>query len=292
MVAQAHNNPPMTQHPLLATRGLGMTFNDSVVALHDVTVSFSNDDFVVVLGPSGAGKSTLLRSLNRLNNPTQGKVLFEGNDVTRASGARLRRLRQNVGMIFQQFNLVGRRSVLQNVLAGRASFAKAPMRLPLTWVGVFSRADREAAFDALCRVGIEVKAYERADHLSGGQQQRVAIARLIAQRPKAVLADEPIASLDPASADVVMRMLRELHHDQGIPVVVNLHQVEMARRYAKRIIGMRAGRVVFDGPPDRLDDQVVRELYHGRTSNEQVHQNPPRYAFEPTTTKNDPVRED
>jgi len=291
MVAQAPDNANGNASPLLATRGLGMTFNGSIVALDDVCVSFTRQDFVVVLGPSGAGKSTLLRSLNRLNDPTAGRVLFQGEDVTRASGTKLRRLRQNVGMIFQQFNLVGRRTVLQNVLAGRSCFAKGPLRLPLSWAGAFSRADREIAFDALERVGIEVKAFERADNLSGGQQQRVAIARLIAQQPKAVLADEPIASLDPASADVVMRMLRELHHDQGIPVIVNLHQVDMARRYAKRVIGMRAGRVVFDGPPDRLEDRVVRELYHGQDDAGQQTNACTDTDPEPTTLKTYPVRE-
>lgn len=246
---------------ILATRSLGVTFNRTIHAVQDVSVSIGVDDFVVILGPSGAGKSTLLRSLNRLIAPTSGRVEFNGEDVTHASGRTLRRLRQNVGMIFQQFNLVGRRSVLQNVLAGRLRFARAPFWRPMSLIGRFRRRDQEIAFQALERVGIEAKAYARADELSGGQQQRVAIARLIAQEPKVVLADEPIASLDPASAESVMQLLRDLHEQDGIPVIVNLHQVEVARRFAKRIIGMKAGRVVFDGPPEQLDPQTVSDLY-------------------------------
>jgi phosphonate transport system ATP-binding protein len=250
--------------PVLSIHALGVTFNRTIHAVSDLSTEISGDDFVVVLGPSGAGKSTFLRAMNRLNSPTTGRIVFHGDDVTHASGRTLRRLRQNVGMIFQQFNLVGRRSVLQNVLAGRLSFSGGPVRRVLSWVGLFRRADQEIAFQALQRVGIEEKAYARADELSGGQQQRVAIARLIAQQPAVILADEPIASLDPASAESVMRLLRDLQDNDGIPVVVNLHQVDVARRFAKRIIGMNTGRVVFDGPPEALDDEAVAAIYAGK----------------------------
>lgn len=253
---------------VLEIQGLGVTFNRTIHAVRDLSAMIGIDDFIVVLGPSGAGKSTLLRSLNRLNTPTQGKVLFKGEDVTHASGRTLRRLRRSVGMVFQQFNLVGRRSVLQNVLAGRLCFSGGLLRRPLSWVGCFRVADQEVAYEALRRVGIEDKAFERADELSGGQQQRVAIARLIAQEPSVILADEPIASLDPASADSVMNLLRELHDKDGIPVVVNLHQVDVARRYAKRIIGMNGGRVVFDGPPSELDAARVASLYGSESHDE------------------------
>ncbi len=286
MVTSAPTRTKPDSAPVLATEHLGMRFGKQVVALEDVSITIGRDDFVIVLGPSGAGKSTLLRSLNRLNRPTSGRVLFDGQDVTHASGASLRRLRQNVGMIFQQFNLVGRRSVLQNVLAGRLRFADGPLSLPLSLASIFSREDRDLAFAALERVGIQAKAYERADNLSGGQQQRVAIARLIAQQPRVVLADEPIASLDPASAQVVMQLLSEMHQRDRIPILVNLHQVDVARQYAKRIIGMSAGKVIFDGPPNELTTSLVRELYHGNSqtpahmqdaSTESVHDPIPTY---------------
>jgi phosphonate transport system ATP-binding protein len=238
-----------------------MRFANGVTALHAVDLRVERDDFVVVLGPSGAGKSTLLRSLNRLNTPTAGQVLFHGRDVTHASGSRLRTLRQRVGMIFQQFNLVERRTVMQNVLAGRLRFTSFPLGRLASLVGWFGRDDQERAFECLRRVGIERTAMQRADTLSGGQRQRVAIARLLAQEPEVILADEPIASLDPRSSEQVMDTLRSIHESRGIPVVVNLHQVDVARRYGKRIVGMRGGRVVFDGPPGTLGAPAVRALY-------------------------------
>lgn len=238
-----------------------MSFAHGVRALRGVSLEVRAGDFVAVLGPSGAGKSTLLRSLNRLVTPTEGRLTFRGEDVTHASGGRLRRLRQQVGMVFQQFNLVPRLTVLENVLAGRLRFARSPLAFAGSHVGVAGRAARRAAMDALASVGLAHKARERADALSGGQQQRVAIARLLAQEPEVVLADEPIASLDPASADGVMDLLSKIRAERGIAVVANLHQPEVARRYASRVVGMRAGRVVFEGPPGEIDAGVERTLY-------------------------------
>ncbi len=246
---------------VLAAEDLRKVYGRGVVALDGVSLAVRRGDFIVVLGPSGAGKSTLLRCLNRLAVPTAGRVLFHGRDVTRARGAGLRRLRQGAGMVFQQFNLVGRLSVLENVLAGRLRFARSPLAFAGSHVGVAGRAARRAAMDALASVGLAHKARERADALSGGQQQRVAIARLLAQEPEVVLADEPIASLDPASADGVMDLLSKIRAERGIAVVANLHQPEVARRYASRVVGMRAGRVVFEGPPGEIDAGVERTLY-------------------------------
>lgn len=254
------SRPPPAPSPILQVCDLGVSYQ-GVRAIGGIHFQVNADDFVVVLGPSGAGKSTLMRVLNRLNLPTEGRLLFDGRDVTFASGRALLSLRQNVGMVFQQFNLVGRQSVLQNVLAGRLRFNRSPLRQLLSCCGVFSREDRDIARAALAEVGILAKAGARADQLSGGQQQRVAIARLIAQEPRVILADEPIASLDPSSAEAVMVLLRKVHETHRIPVVVNLHQIGTARLFAKRILGMRAGSIVFDGPPAALDAAALRAIY-------------------------------
>jgi phosphonate transport system ATP-binding protein len=253
-----------SQSALLEVRDLSMTFEGNVVALDRISLEVRSDEFLIVLGPSGAGKSTLLRSLNRLNHPTGGQVRFRGQDVTHVAGAKLRQLRQHVGMIFQQFNLVGRLSVLQNVLAGRLCFARFPLGQILSHMYWLSREDQDIALDALRQVGVESLAHRRASTLSGGQQQRIAIARLLAQQPEVILADEPIASLDPRSAEVVMDVLQEIHRSRGIPVVINLHQVEIARRYATRLIGMRAGRIVFDGSPEAFDPEMAAQVYDGK----------------------------
>ncbi len=253
-----------TPVPILSARNLGMIFPGGTVALDGVSIDLLSDEFLVVLGSSGAGKSTLLRMFNRLGTPTSGSVLFRGRDVTHASGSRLRELRQNVGMIFQQFNLVGRLTVLENVLTGRL-FATTGL---LGWAAShgrwFAPQDRDHAMKVLEQVGVAHLAPRRADSLSGGQQQRVAIARMLAQAPRVVLADEPIASLDPKSAENVMDILREIHQTQGLPVIANLHQVDIAVKYATRIVGMKAGKIVFSGPPAQLDPATIQSLYQGR----------------------------
>ena len=246
---------------LLEARSVSLRFPGGVTALDGVSMQVRADDFVVILGSSCAGKSMLLRSLNRLNTPTSGQVLFHGRDVTHASGTRLRELRQRVGMVFQQFALVERKTVLENVLAGRFRFARPPIGRTLSLFGWFGRENVECAWRCLRQVGIEQAAWQRVDTLSGGQRQRVAIARLLAQEPEVILADEPIASLDPRSSEVVMNTLRDIHESRRIPVVVSLHQVETARRFAKRLIGMQSGRIVFEGSVDDLTPTVVRTLY-------------------------------
>jgi len=214
---------------------------------------------LAIIGLSGAGKSTFLRCINRLVEPTSGGMFVAGEEVTRLSGAGFRRLRMGIGMVFQQFNLVKRLSVLDNVLAGR--LGRAPV-VP-TWLHRFSPADLELALDCLRRVGIAGKAYARADALSGGQQQRVAIARALAQQPTIMLADEPVASLDPETSRLILGYLRQVNRDDGITTVVNLHQLDYAREYADRIVGFRHGQVVFDGSPNDVNNDVYQTIYGG-----------------------------
>jgi phosphonate transport system ATP-binding protein len=210
-----------------------------------------------VIGPSGSGKSTLLRCINRLVEPSAGRVLLDGEDLTRLRGAALRRSRRRMGMIFQQFNLVRRSTVLKNVLAGRLGYQAG-------WRSVwpsFTEADRRLAWGSLARLEIAEKALVRADNLSGGQQQRVAIARALAQEPEIMLADEPIASLDPETAVVVLDYLRDINRTDGITLLCSIHHYELAKRYADRIVAMRRGQLVYDGPPDGLDAAAYRTIY-------------------------------
>ena len=249
------------QTPVLRTSALQMTFPNGTHALRGVDLAVEPGERIVIIGRSGAGKSTLLRCLNRLIRPTGGQVLLGGQDVTRVGGSRLRTVRRRVGMIFQQFNLVGRLTVLDNVLAGRLRFHRTPVRWLRSCLHWFGREEQAFGITCLDRLGISGLAFQRADTLSGGQQQRVAIARAMAQDPEVILADEPIASLDPHSARQVMEALVEIQRTRGIPIVVNLHQVDIARAYATRVIGMSFGQVLFDGPPEQLDDSTVERIY-------------------------------
>jgi phosphonate transport system ATP-binding protein len=232
-------------------------FPNGHVALKEVSLSFRRGEFVVIVGLSGAGKSTLIRCVNRLVSPTSGRVLVDGQDVTALGDAGLRRVRARVGMIFQNYNLVRRASVLRNVLAGRLAYLPAWRTL----LGLFPRPDVELALRSLARVGIPEKAYQRADTLSGGQQQRVAIARALAQQPRILLADEPVASLDPPTAHQVMRDLKRLSREENLLTLVNLHFIDMAQEYADRIIGLRAGEVVFDGPATGVTEATFEQIY-------------------------------
>jgi phosphonate transport system ATP-binding protein len=226
-------------------------------ALDGVSLSVGPGEFAALLGPSGAGKSTIFRCLTRLASVDRGSVEVQGRDLQNLSGAGLRDTRRSIGLIFQQHNLIGRLSAMDNVLTGR--LAGIP-----TWRVLgrrFPAADRQAALSCLDRVGLLDKAYTRADALSGGQQQRVAIARVLAQQGQVILADEPVASLDPESARHVLATLRSVARDQGIAVLCSLHQVELAREFADRLIGLKAGRIVFDGAPTDIDDPSERALY-------------------------------
>ena len=229
----------------------------AATAVDDVSLTVRGGEMVGVIGRSGAGKSTLLRMVNRLTDPSEGRVSHGETDVTALRGRALRRWRRDCAMIFQQFNLVPRLDVLTNVMLGRLERRAAWANL----AGRFSREERLQALDALDRLGVAETALQPAATLSGGQQQRVAIARALVQEPKLVLADEPIASLDPLNARLVMEALRDIHRAQGMTVLVNLHTLDTARRYCTRIVGMAAGRVVFDGTPDTLDAEAVRHVY-------------------------------
>ncbi len=227
------------------------------VAVDNVDFDIPNGQMVGVIGRSGAGKSTLLRMINRLIDPSEGAIRFSGIEVSGLRGAKLRHWQRDCAMIFQQFNLVPRLDVLTNVLLGRLNHRSTTLNL----LGLFSREERAMAIAALERLGIAQAALQGAGTLSGGQQQRVAIARALLQQPRVILADEPIASLDPLNAKVVMDSLADINRRDGITVITNLHTLDTARNYCGRIIGMAAGRVVFDGPPEDLTTEAVRVIY-------------------------------
>ncbi|MBR0795413.1 phosphonate ABC transporter ATP-binding protein [Bradyrhizobium jicamae] len=241
---------------MLVVEGLTCRFGTKA-AVDNASFSIAPGSFVGVIGRSGAGKSTLLRMINRLADPTSGRILFEGTDVTALHGKALRQWRARSAMIFQQFNLVGRLDVLTNVLMGRLAGIPSWRSLAQMW----PEQDRALAMSALEQFDIAQLAAQRADQLSGGQQQRVAIARALVQEPDIILADEPIASLDPRNTKIVMDALLRINKHFGITVLCNLHSLDLARTYCDRLIGMAAGRVVFDGAPATLTDHVARELY-------------------------------
>jgi phosphonate transport system ATP-binding protein len=248
---------PAVEPPIVSIVDVCKTYaRGNLVALTDVNFHVDRGEFVVILGPSGAGKSTLLRCINRLVLPTKGQVYVNGSEMTDAR-RELRRARREIGMVFQQFNLVMRLSVMMNVLSGRLSYRS-------TWRSLFysfTREDRVIALECLEMVALGHKAFQRADTLSGGEQQRVAIARALAQRPKIILADEPVASLDPKIARQVLHYLKDISKRLGISVICNLHQIDFAREYAERIVGLSQGRLVFDGLPDALTADLLEKIY-------------------------------
>jgi phosphonate transport system ATP-binding protein len=229
----------------------------STMAVANASVRIDAGEMVGIIGRSGAGKSTLLRLINRMIEPTEGEIRADGVEVTALRGKALRRWRARTAMIFQQFNLVHRLDVLTNVLCGRLHDIGGPRML----LKLFTEAERVDAINALDRMGLAEFALNRADALSGGQQQRVAIARALMQKPTTILADEPIASLDPMNAKVVMDALADINRNDGITVLCNLHTLDTARAYCGRIIGMAAGRIVFDGAPEQLTEAVLRDIY-------------------------------
>jgi len=226
-------------------------------ALAGVSLEIERGAFVGVIGRSGAGKSTLLRCINRLVDPSEGRILFEGKDITHLKGKALRQWRSSCGMIFQQFNLAGRLDVLSNVLMGRIGSVSTLAAMIKAW----PEKEKLAALRALDRLDLGDLASQRAESLSGGQQQRVAIARTLMQDPHIILADEPVASLDPRNSGIVMDTLRALNRENGMTVLCNLHSLDLARNYCSRLIGMKAGQLVFDGKPEELTDDLVRDLY-------------------------------
>lgn len=232
-------------------------YSNGVVGLDKVNLTINDGEFVAIIGRSGAGKSTLLRSVNRMHQITSGTLLVNDTDVSALKGKALRRFRRGIGMVFQSFNLVTRTTVIQNVL----SACVPDMPLWRVFFGAFRKADKITALEALDKVGILDKAYIRADQLSGGQQQRVALARTLAQNPSIILADEPVAALDPVTAKQVMQDFVRINKDLGISILLNIHHVELALEYADRVIGIRSGRIVYDGPAAEVDHAVLNSIY-------------------------------
>lgn len=243
---------------ILSVKNLVKTYPNGVQALKGVSFDVREGEFLVIIGLSGSGKSTLLRCLNRLHDPTSGSIIFEEKqDIAQVQGSAIRNIRRQIGMIFQHFNLVPRFTVLKNVLLGRLAYTS-------TWksvFGFFSSEDRKKALEHLSLVGISEKAALRADNLSGGQQQRVAIARVLSQNPKIILADEPVASLDPATCHTVMEYLKKVNEQLGITIVCNLHFLSLVRQYATRVIALKAGEIIYEGSPQEIDDQWFERIY-------------------------------
>ncbi|HHC5774276.1 TPA: phosphonate ABC transporter ATP-binding protein [Staphylococcus aureus] len=244
-------------------KNVSKVYPNGHVGLKNINLNIEKGEFAVIVGLSGAGKSTLLRSVNRLHDITSGEIFIQGKSITKAHGKALLEMRRNIGMIFQHFNLVKRSSVLRNVLSGRVGYHP-------TWkmvLGLFPKEDKIKAMDALERVNILDKYNQRSDELSGGQQQRISIARALCQESEIILADEPVASLDPLTTKRVMDDLRKINQELGITILINLHFVDLAKEYGTRIIGLRDGEVVYDGPASEATDDVFSKIY-GRTIKE------------------------
>jgi phosphonate transport system ATP-binding protein len=245
---------------MLEIKNLTKIYDDGTVALRDVSFKVEDGEFLIIIGLSGSGKSTLLRCINRLIEPTEGQIIWEGADIAQAEATELRHIRRQIGMIFQQFNLVKRSTVLTNVLGGRLGYVSP-------WPSLlhrFPKQDRDMAMQALERVGITEQAHKRADELSGGQQQRVGIARALMQEPRIILADEPVASLDPVLAHSILEHLEQLNQEDDITILCSLHYLDLVQRYATRVIGLRDGRIVYRGTREdirRMSDEEFKDIY-------------------------------
>src|SRR5437773_6962089 len=239
--------------PSLLIRNLRKEYRAGETVLRNVSLTVAGRGMTAIIGPSGAGKSTLIRCINRLVEPTAGEILFLGRDLAKLNRAELRRARRRIGMVFQEYNLVERLTVMENVLCGRLGYVSAWR----AWRRKFPPDDIAKAFALLDTVGLSGFAHSRADSLSGGQRQRVGIARAVMQEPAVLLADEPTSSLDPKTSVEIMQLLTDIARDRTIPIVINMHDVELAKRFADRIVGMAGGRVVFEGPPAKLSDDTL-----------------------------------
>ncbi len=245
---------------MLEIKNLTKIYGDGTKALNNISFKVEDGEFLIIIGLSGSGKSTLLRCINRLIDPTDGEIIFNGTDVAALPNNKLRDVRRQIGMIFQHFNLVKRSSVLQNVLAGRLGYVRPSSSLLFR----FPQEDRKRALDALERVGISDQAKKRADELSGGQQQRVGIARALMQDPSMILADEPVASLDPVLAHVILGYLEQLNRESQITVMCSLHYLDLVQRYATRVIGLKDGEIVYRGTGEeikKMTDEEFKEIY-------------------------------
>lgn len=243
---------------MITFKDVSLVYPNGTQGLKQVNVTIDEGEFVVIVGLSGAGKSTFIRSINRMVTPTSGELYVDGENVIQLQGKELRKLRTKVGMIFQNYNLVNRSSVMKNTISGRLGHTGTLRSI----LNLYSKKDRALAYENLKRVNIEEYVYQRADQLSGGQQQRVSIARVLTQEPKIILADEPVASLDPPTSHQVMKYLKKINQEDHITTIVNLHFIDMAMEYADRIIGMRDGEIVFDGPASEVTEKTFEEIYN------------------------------
>jgi phosphonate transport system ATP-binding protein len=249
----------MDMAAVLSIKGLVKAYRPGVPVLKGIDLDFEERGLTAIIGSSGTGKSTLVRIINRLVDPTEGSILFKGQELSRVEGRELREARRRIGMVFQEYNLVERLSVMENLLTGRLGYVGALD----AWLRRFPAEDVAHAFELLNVIGLAGFANQRADSLSGGQRQRVGIARALMQRPEILLADEPTSSLDPKTSVEIMELLKFQGVDRNIPVLVNIHDVDLARRFADRIVGMTGGKVVFDGPPGQLTDDHLKSIYGG-----------------------------
>jgi phosphonate transport system ATP-binding protein len=245
----------------LSVRGLVKEYVKGKRVLDGITLDFAPAGLTAVIGPSGTGKSTLLRCINRLVDPTAGAIVFGGHDIALVRGKALREARRQIGMVFQEYNLVERLTVMENLLSGRLGYVPAFK----AWLRRFPQSDIDRAFALLDQVGLAGFANQRADALSGGQRQRVGIARAVMQNPRLLLADEPTSSLDPKTSVEIMELMRNVGREHALPVIVNMHDVELARRFAGRIVGMSGGKVVYDGDGSGLTDEVLKSIYGGES---------------------------
>ena len=243
----------------LQIRGLVKEYQRGVPVLKGIDLDIAGEGITAIIGPSGTGKSTLIRCINRLVEPTAGKIMFQGQDLAQLKGVELRAARRRIGMVFQEYNLVERLTVMENLLTGRLGYMSAFD----AWLRNFPQADIDEAYALLETVGLASFANQRADSLSGGQRQRVGIARAVMQHPEILLADEPTSSLDPKTSVEIMELMADLAGKRNIPVVVNIHNVVLAKRFCGRMIGMTGGKVVFDGDPSQLSDASLNEIYGG-----------------------------
>ena len=244
---------------MLTLKHLAKSYVAGKPVLTDINLEIAAQGITAIIGPSGTGKSTLIRCINRLVEPSAGQILFDGRDLVKLSRAELRHARRHIGMVFQEYNLVERLTVMENLLSGRLGYVSSWR----AWRRKFPPADIRKAFELLDTVGLAGFAHRRADALSGGQRQRVGIARAVMQEPKLLLADEPTSSLDPKTSVEIMDLLAGVGRARNIPVLINMHDVELAKRFADRIVGMSGGRVIFDGPPANLSDDILKQIYGG-----------------------------
>ena len=235
-------------------------------ALKNISLEINQGEFVAIIGLSGAGKSTLLRTINRMHDISEGSLTVNGQEINDLAGKDLRKFRRKIGMVFQSFNLVTRTTVVNNVLTSRVP----DMPLWKSIIGLYSKEDKVIALEALDKVGILDKSYVRADQLSGGQQQRVALARTLAQKPEIILADEPVAALDPITATQVMDDFKKINKELNMSVLINIHHVDLALKYADRVIGIKAGEIVYDGPSAEVDSEVLKQIYGRELSADEV----------------------